>query len=686
MIKKMICIAMAAAMLSSVGVCSITAGAQSISSVTQSAESILEEDGFKFYYNYEGRAVITKYTGTEEKLDIPGYLGGANVGEIAENAFEDCKTLKKVTIPGTVTSIGNFAFAGCTNLTDVEIPAYVKFIGELAFFALDEQGDAYWPIEGLTIHGYNHSAAKEYAEENNFAFDNKDNKDWDKIYDYAIGENGNVIILRYKAKAPDVLVPGWIYGRRVTAIYDAAFKNCTELETVGIPESVMYIGDEAFYGCKNLTFVSIPKSVQYVGDLSFMLMNVEGGIYEAAPDVSVLCYYQSAAHLYCEENEIPYVLEDPPVIDNAYKNFTFVENANGTIIILRYIGTEKYVTIPKEIDGKRVTAIADGAFKNRSDLGGVTIPDSVTSIGDYAFYGCYNMKYADVPRTVQTIGEFAFCYDRVGSLEALPYLVITGYGDTAAQEYADENNIPFLNYDLPDSIGPFSFTISDGRAAIDGYTGEDALWEDGSHIEIVNIPAEILNRKVTRIYGYVFKDQEYIKEVNIPENVEELGVGVFYNCQSLESVTIPRSVTSIGEDTFAYIPEGEEEIKPLPNVTVHGYEGSYAQTYCEENGIKFEAIEETPEPDPVPDPNPDPNPVPDPVKKYFGDIDNDGQITSYDALCIIRASVGLDDVSDEFKLVADVDGDGEITTNDALAVLRTSVDLKSDTKAGQEIV
>ena len=57
----------------------------------------------------------------------------------------------------------------------------------------------------------------------------------------------------------------------------------------------------------------------------------------------------------------------------------------------------------------------------------------------------------------------------------------------------------------------------------------------------------------------------------------------------------------------------------------------------------------------------------------YGDLDGDGQITANDALTILRASIGIEELPPEQRVIADVDNDGEITVNDALAVLRYSV-------------
>lgn len=76
-----------------------------------------------------------------------------------------------------------------------------------------------------------------------------------------------------------------------------------------------------------------------------------------------------------------------------------------------------------------------------------------------------------------------------------------------------------------------------------------------------------------------------------------------------------------------------------------------------------------------------------PTKKTYtiGDVDNDGGIDSADALFVLRASVGLEEVNSTTKTLSDVDGDGEITSADSLDILRYSVQLSVDSNVGDEV-
>ena len=79
----------------------------------------------------DGTAEITGYSGFAESLTVPAEIDGHSVTGIGDSTFEDCIGLQSVTIPGSVTSIGNYAFYGCGSLTltvsrDSEAEQYCK--------------------------------------------------------------------------------------------------------------------------------------------------------------------------------------------------------------------------------------------------------------------------------------------------------------------------------------------------------------------------------------------------------------------------------------------------------------------------------------------------------------------------------------------------------------------------------
>ena len=76
--------------------------------------------------------------------------------------------------------------------------------------------------------------------------------------------------------------------------------------------------------------------------------------------------------------------------------------------ILSYIGSDTDVVIPDRIDNKKVTSIADSAFREKS-IPSVVFGQYVESIGNYAFYSCQSLNKLDFSKSsVKTIGNFAF--------------------------------------------------------------------------------------------------------------------------------------------------------------------------------------------------------------------------------------------------------------------------------------
>lgn len=131
---------------------------------------------------------------------------------------------------------------------------------------------------------------------------------------------------------------------------------------------------------------------------------------------------------------------------------------DGTVSITGYNGDAEEVAIPSEIDGKKVTALGEGAFSYCTSLKSVTIPDSVTAIGNNAFYGCTSLTSLTIPHSVTEIWSSAFwgCTqltsiiipDSVteigeGAFEYCDSLTIYGNKGSYAEQYANENDIPF---------------------------------------------------------------------------------------------------------------------------------------------------------------------------------------------------------------------------------------------------
>ena len=141
------------------------------------------------------------------------------------------------------------------------------------------------------------------------------------------------------AKITKAVIPATIEGINVTSIGDWAFRDCTSLTSVDIPDTVTSIGNLAFFDCASLTSVTIPNSVTSIGNSAFSgcgsLTNVTIGNGVTSIGDEAFCYCSSLTS----------------------------------------------VDIPDS-----VTSIGRAAFSRCGSLNSVTIGNGVTSIGDSAFY------------------------------------------------------------------------------------------------------------------------------------------------------------------------------------------------------------------------------------------------------------------------------------------------------------
>ena len=211
---------------------------------------------------------------------------------------------------------------------------------------------------------------------------------------------------------------------------------------------------------------------------------------------------------------------------------------DGTVEVTGYNGDETKVTVPPEIDGKKVTGIGASAFSGCTRLTDITVPDTVTSIGSCAFEKCTSLTGITVPDSVTSISDNMLYY--CTSLKTV--------------------NIP----DSVTEIGEYAFA-------------------DCYSLESITIP-----NSVTSIGESAFWRCIKLAEVTIPGTVETIGAWAFDECESLKGITLPRNIESIGNHAFGYYSDYEaDENKKVEGFTVYGYKDTPAETYASENGFAF---------------------------------------------------------------------------------------------------
>ena len=389
-------------------------------------------------------------------LNIPN-----SVTSIGVCAFRSCSGLTSVTIPNSVTSIGDYAFDGCSRLTSVTIPNSVTSIADLTFYG----------CSGLTSVTIPSSVT-------------------------SIGERA----FYGCSGLTSVTIPN-----SVTSIGSSAFNGCSGLTSVTIPNSVNCIGSQTFEGCSGLTSVTIPSSVTSIGFNAFSgCSNLKKVI---VPDIKNWCcikfnsskdnplYY--AQHLYSDENTEITKLVIPDgltgIADYTFYGCNGLTSVNipnsvesiGALAFGRCSGLTS-LTIPNS-----VTSIGKSAFSNCNGLTSVIIGNNLENISDYAFYGCGGLTSVTIPNSVISIGYNAFenCSGLTSvtignSVTSISYDVFSGC--TALTKIKIRAAVPpICEWSAFEGIDKETCTLYVSAESIGDYQAADQ-WKDFIHIEELN--------------------------------------------------------------------------------------------------------------------------------------------------------------------------------------------------------
>ena len=434
------------------------------------------------------------------------------VTAIGQGAFSQ-RDITSITFPNSITSIGNSAFVYCKRLNSIVLPEKLTVIGDMCFASCESLRRAVIP-EGVTL------------------------------------------------------------------IDNSAFNSCHSLDSLIIPNSVTRIEDWAFALCKGLTYVEMSRGLTYVGRGAFGDCSALNTV--IIPDLSSWSMIN-----FGDYNSNPLTTTKTLKINNKEIRDLVIPDD------VTYIGDYAFrgcTNITSVTMGENVTKIGTSAFSGCKNCASITIGENVTSIGSWAFNGCSAMtSLTSLPRKVPSttsnsfdsaIKDQAILYVPSAALEAysskapwsdfydivalnIPKHQLAYYVDDALYksftleegEYITPEPAPekegytFSGWsEIPERMPKHdvmvtgSFTLTSEQFALDGI--QYTLWVKEKTAEIVEFDVTDGFTGQVSIPSTVTKDGTSF-------DVTRIGDSAFSKCENLTSVTIPESISFIGESAFS---------------------------------------------------------------------------------------------------------------------------------------
>ena len=434
--------------------------------------------------------------------------------------------LNSINLPKTLTDIGMAAFTGCeklqmaafldTNNWMLSTPEGVTSLDEFAQAeGIGEQ--VYLPyytamlfVNPEFMYFSLHRSAPKVGVNESDGF----------TFEYDSASDGYYIVGLTTSFSGDVVIPDTFNGSNgelpVTGLKGALFANNTNITSLTIPASVSYISASIVAGCSSLTAINLvdPNGWNLTdGSDKFPMSNI------TPEDLATMLKGISVSNA-----AGVWLIKLEQVVVNG---LTLESGENGWIVISADSTLSGAVVIPDTYDNISITAIANGVFKNNTNITSVTLSSNLTAIGNNAFYKCTGLTGdLTIPSGVTSIGEYAFYNCSKLTSMTLPSS-LTSIGNQAF-------------YGCRGLTG--SLVIPSGVTSIGSYT-----FYNCSGLTSVTIPASITSINSEAFYGCTSLVVVYnLSSLNITAGSSGYGYVAYYALAVYKDTSTEYSIQTIG--------------------------------------------------------------------------------------------------------------------------------------------
>ncbi len=401
-----------------------------------------------------------------------------SLASIPDYAFEDCGSLKSVTLPENISRIGSGAFRNCVSLESINLPSTVTEIQDHALEncsslqelglpeALESLGD--YALSGLS--GVESIDLPENVTPGRGTF-----KGWRSLSGIQIPSN-------------------W------TELPDEAFEKCSSISEIIVPDNIIRLGRSCFQECGSLTSISLPDGLQYIKSYAFQ--DCSSLVSINIPDNAEIDKSDGNYGLFCRCSSLTSVS-----IPSSWREFGdgYFDGCSSLTSF----------TVPEGI-----TRLGGGCFQNCVSLVSIDLPESLLAINENSFYGCTSLSSIEIPSKIKELEQGVF--NGCSSLEN----VVLPDGIIAIGSKTDTNGplgncTSLKSIDIPESvtfIGSYAFCGS-GLESI--HLGDNISYIGVAAFERCPLEEMTLPGNLTILNSGVV-DSRRLSEITIPAKVQTI--------------------------------------------------------------------------------------------------------------------------------------------------------------------
>lgn len=475
---------------------------------------------------------LTKYLGTDTFVSIPDTV--TTIGEeafsgnetmtgveipdsittISYNAFKNCTALTGVIVPDTVEKIGPGAFEGCTALTSVEIGEGVRSWGTGVFANCDSLAKISVDKDNEYLTYYNGAVY---------------NGNMTMLYQVLPGREGENYAMPETVKEIDTYAFWNLKNTKnvkvssaVSMIPKQSMSSMGSVENVVLPDSVTTIGEKALANNANLKQAAVPASVT----------NIDKKAFAGSPNVKIFTSKSSAADTFGSNNNIPVIYKAEYPTDFMDSNAGLEEKPN--------VGERPTDnTTSTEITDEDVTTDNNTQNDSADDVSQPQQPSS----GFQSTEGYIHPL--DVPENDDVIGKTVIVAGKAVLLMDNHKERVYGVPDGVQAEVVTESQAKGQERQEDDSTD-----VSEDKNSISvTYQKEDESIAQRKFYKQKSLTEYEISETIKKIGRLAFAESG-LKTVDIPEGVTEIEYGAFLSCVDLADVKIPATVSHIGTKAF----------------------------------------------------------------------------------------------------------------------------------------